>query len=258
MQPLMRLPIIIMVWIVLMSKYSKILLAVLVLLLVSIKLQARIYVVSVGVADYPGAKYDLRLPGNDAATMEWLYKENKQAVVKLLRNGNATVSNIQSVMRNLYAKAAPDDIVVLYFSGHGVKGAFCCYDGLLTYSDIVGIMSAGHCRNMMVFADACYSGAMRKKYDVGRKQTTSGNNVMFFLACRSNEFSIEKSTMTNGLFTHALQHGLRGAADKNRNRVITAKELYQYVSTKVKQTSGNRQHPVMWGRFSDAMPVMKW
>ena len=242
----------------LMSKHQRILLMALVMLLASIKLQARIYVVSVGIADYPGAKYDLRLPGNDAATMEWLYKENKQAVVKLLRNANATVSNIQSAMRILYAKASPDDIVVLYFSGHGVKGAFCCYDGLLTYSDIVSIMSAARSRNMMVFADACYSGAMRKKYNVERKQTTSGNNVMFFLACRSNEFSIEKATMTNGLFTHALQHGLRGAADKNRDRVITAKELYQYVSMKVKQTSDNRQHPVMWGKFPDTMPVMKW
>ena len=79
---------------------------------------------------------------------------------------------------------------------------------------------------------------------------------MLFLSCRSNEKSIETPKMTNGFFTYALQHGLRGGADKNKDRIITAKELFDYVS--VKKESGNRQHPVMWGKFSNNMPVMKW
>ena len=38
----------------------------------------------------------------------------------------------------------------------------------------------------------------------------------------------------------------------------TAKELFDYVSARVKRLSGNQQHPVMWGRFPNNMPVMRW
>ena len=64
--------------------------------------------------------------------------------------------------------------------------------------------------------------------------------------------------MNKGFFTSCLQNGLRGRADANGDRIITAKELFDYVSKGVKRLSGDKQHPVMWGRFSDEMVVMKW
>lgn len=78
------------------------------------------------------------------------------------------------------------------------------------------------------------------------------------MAARSNEQALEISTMKNGLFTAYLQQGLRGSADVNRDRIITAKELYDYVSKKVIERSEGKQHPVMWGKFSDDVPVMTW
>lgn len=53
---------------------------------------AKTYLLSVGISDYPGTQNDLRLPHNDAATMQWLYKENKQAKVCLLMNDKAKVN----------------------------------------------------------------------------------------------------------------------------------------------------------------------
>lgn len=221
--------------------------------------EAKIYLVSVGISDYPAKNHDLRLPHNDAATIQWLYNENKNAETSLLRNQNATISNVKAAMRKMFSKANTNDIIVLFFSGHGVKGGFVCYDGFLKYSDIRSEMSASTCKNKMIFADACFSGAIR---DSGNKNTADygslGNNIMLFLSCRSNEVSIETPKMTNGFFTFALQHGLRGGADTNNDRIITAKELFNYVSTKVKALSKNRQHPVMWGKFSDDMAVMTW
>ena len=68
---------------------------------------------------------------------------------------------------------------------------------------------------------------MRQNFDHSYLKDKS---VMFFLAARSNEQALEISTMKNGLFTAYLQQGLRGSADVNRDRSITAKELYDYVS----------------------------
>ena len=81
---------------------------------------------------------------------------------------------------------------------------------------------------------------------------------MFFLSSRSNESSIERPIMKNGYFTAFLERGLRGGADNDLDRVITAKELYDFVSKGVKEISVDKQHPVMWGNFSNNMPVIKW
>lgn len=230
----------------------------LVLTLLPLTGKATIYLLSVGISDYPGTRYDLRLPHNDAATMQWLYKENKQAKVCLLINDKAKVKTVKKALQKMANLATADDIVVMFFSGHGVKGGFICYDGFLSYNDIYAAMRTCKSKNKMVFADACFSGAMRQRYNKAHTGKSRTGNVMLFLSCSSNEISIEKPTMTNGLFTYALQHGLRGGADTNKNRIITAKELFDYVSVKVKKESYNRQHPVMWGKFSDNMPVMKW
>lgn len=233
--------------------------ALLCLALVILPVQAwsRIYLVAVGVSDYPGVRNDLRLPHNDAATIEWLYKENKHAETVLLMNDKATLSGVKSAMSRLYSMATAKDIVVLFFSGHGLKGGFVCYDGVLRYSDIRRLMSASKGRSKMIFADTCYSGAFRKE-DNRNGGGWKGTDIMLFLSCRTNEKSIEQKNMTNGFFTYALQHGLRGGADTNRDRIVTARELYVYVSAMVRKMSGNMQHPVMWGKFSDNMVVMKW
>ena len=64
--------------------------------------------------------------------------------------------------------------------------------------------------------------------------------------------------MSNGFFTAYLERGLRGAADANKDRDITAKELFVYVSNGVQKLSKGKQHPVMWGKFDDNMSILRW
>ena len=157
--------------------------------------QAKIYLLSIGISDYPGTQNDLRLPHNDAATMQWLYKENKHAQVCLLMNDKAKVATIKKALQKMAAIATPNDIVVMFFSGHGIKGGFVCYDGFLYYNDIYSAIASCKSKNKMVFADACYSGAMRqgKRNAKVKSNVNKTSNVMFFFSCRSNELSIETS-----------------------------------------------------------------
>lgn len=243
-----------------MPKVVKSLLLWLVLLAVPLQGEAKTYLLSVGISDYPGSQNDLRLPHNDAATMQWVYQQSKYAQTMLLTNSQAKLATVKAALRNMVAKATANDIVVLFFSGHGVPGGFVCYDGILNYGSIYSAMAACKSRNKMIFADACFAGAMRQNSNTRNQGggVRKNSNVMLFLSCRGNEVSIESRKLTNGFFTYALQHGLRGGADANHNRIITAKELFDYVSARVKRMSGNQQHPVMWGRFPDNMPVMRW
>lgn len=222
--------------------------------------RAKVFLVSVGITDYPGTVNDLKLPAKDATTIANLYSKNTKVDYCLLQNEKATVKNITAAMRKVYKNAGTNDIVVFFYSGHGYQGGFCAYDGNLTYGQVRKGMAISKCLNKMIFADACFAGGMQTGGRSSQSAVTAAKNanVMLFLSSRSNETSIENPNMQNGFFTTYLQKGLRGGADENKDRVITAKELYNYVHSGVIDLSGNRQHPVMWGKFSDNMPVMKW
>lgn len=219
---------------------------------------AKTYLVAVGVSDYPGTDKDLRLPANDAATVQYIFSKNSNAESVLLTNSNATKSAVLSKLRSTFAKASENDIIVFFFSGHGSKGAFCAYDAQIPYSEIRQAMASSKAKNKMIFADACFSGKMRQGRKNTAEQSFNNYNIMLFLSSRGNETSIERRDMKNGFFTSCLQKGLRGGADANKDRTITARELFNYVSTNVKTLSSDKQHPVMWGKFSDNMTVMKW
>ncbi len=226
------------------------------LLLTSVlSLQSKTHVVSVGIADYPGTVHALRTSDNDAQTIAKVFKATKDASVSVLLNADATQTVLLSTMRAAFADAKSDDTVILYFSGHGTPGAIVCYDGELTYQNIFRILKGCKASKKIIIADACYAGKMR----MTKQQSTSYNNqnVMLFLSSRTNEKSRE-TQFKNSLFTIFLERGLRGGADANRNRQITARELYDFVHGGVTEASGNKQHPVMWGKFDNNMTIIKW
>lgn len=244
-----------------MSRSNKILFISILSLLMPLFIQARVFLVSVGITDYPGNSMDLSLPAKDAQTITWLYSKNTNLQYCQLLNREATRANIVSAMNRIFAQAGTNDIVVLFYSGHGYPGGFCAYDGNLSYDAIRKSMAKSKCKNKMIFADACFSGKIRTNGRTASNQELSAAkkaNVMLFLSSRSNEASIERRDMTNGFFTTYLQKGLRGGADTNKDRIITAKELFNYVHKNVVNLSKGKQHPVMWGKFSDNMPVMIW
>ncbi len=237
-------------------------LLVLVLSVGSASAQKKIYIVSAGIADYPGTNMDLTLCANDAVTIKGVFAKNKRSNTILLTNSQATRAAILAALQQQFAKATKNDAILFFFSGHGSPGNLVCYDGELDYHSIKNIMAKSKARSKMIFADACFSGKMRNEqrtqYNTSVPENLRNTKVMFFLSSRSDETSIERRDMKNGFFTAYLQRGLRGGADTNKDRVVTALELFKFVSKGVKNISEDRQHPVMWGKFDNNMPVITW
>ena len=152
-------------------------------------IHAKVYLVSVGITDYPGTSMDLNLPAKDAQTISWLYSKNTDVEYVQLLNEQATMQNITSSMRKTFAKASTDDIVVLFFSGHGYPGGFVAYDGQLTYTQVRKAMATSKCKNKMIFADACFSGKIRTNGNSSQSslQAAQKANVMLLSAeeCRT-------------------------------------------------------------------------
>ena len=240
------------------NSFHRILISVL-LLSLSCSGFARTYLVAVGVADYPGNDMDLSLPANDARAVVDVYKENEHLTYVLLTNSDATRDRITRAITQVFAQAKKDDIVVFFFSGHGYTGGFCAYDGNISYKQVRQAMAKSKCNNKMMFIDACHAGGVRQEAANAEHNPVPTDmkraNVMIFLSSRTDEYSLESPSMQCGFFTTYLSRGLRGSADTNSDNIVTARELFLYVNGGVADFSGGRQHPVMWGRFSNDMPV---
>jgi uncharacterized caspase-like protein len=68
---------------------------------------------------------------------------------------------------------------------------------------------------------------------------------------------MEMGQLGQGLFSYWLMNGLRGAADLNRDKYITAGELFVYTRRAVEQNSGGRQIPVVIGQNLDKIPLCR-
>ena len=215
-----------------------------------------VYLVSVGISDYPGTENDLVLPCSDAKAVADLYNLNSAAKSIVLLDNKATRQGIVNAMTSMYRAAGKEDRIVLFFSGHGFPGGFAAYDQMLDYEDIKRAFASSKSKHKMIFADACFSGRLRDPS--GSSAVKSNLDVLLFLSSRHNEYSIETPGMKNGLFTSCLIRSLKGGADFDRDRTITAKELFKGVSDGVVKLSNDRQHPVMWGSFDDEMAILSW
>lgn len=238
----------------------KSILSLLILILFSAPVFADTFVVCIGIGKYAHPKAEnLSKTEPDAKAMAAFYKKGTENVITITGK-YATKDTILKSIKSQFGRAKPGDKIVFYFSGHGYPGGFCPYDMIrledgLTYSDVINVMNSSEATDKFIFADTCHSGAIRKN---GKTTAPNVGNILFFLSSRGNEFSGESPFLSNGYFTKFLLRGLGGGADANRDRKITASELFNYVSNGVKRQSRNRQHPVMWGKFDHNTVIVEY
>ena len=228
------------------------------------------YAVVVGVSDYQILDFrtgDLRFADDDAERFTAFLKSSaggnvpSQNIIQLT-NKNAGQANILLAM-NLFQKASAQDRIIFYFSGHGLEKAFVPYDvrkgdydSFLTHSEVKVKFKLSQAQTKIVIADACLSGSMRsKKLPLTTVKATSKSfgdtNVAMILSSRSTQTSAETATVNGGIFTFFLIGGLNGYADTNQDKKVTIKELYKYISPRIKKSTPNHQAPVFAGKFSD-------
>ena len=234
-------------------------LLILFLLVIPLSAEGKIYAVLVGVSEYAQPDNNLTYCHRDAMEMYALLKDyTTPDRIKLLTNRQAKHDNIVYHTRQLFQQAQADDIVIFFFSGHGNRDVFFAHDKELYTSTLKKIFKQTKAKRKLIFADACRSGTLRQP---GNQTASSridlGQNVLLFLSSRSDQLSREASDLKNGVFTYFLLAGLRGGADVNKDGYITAKELFNFVYPKVKQRSGGKQIPVMWGKFDENMIILK-
>jgi hypothetical protein len=205
-----------------------------------------------------------------------------------------TLRNIKWALGTFLARAAQkDDTVIVYFAGHGapeIDQRGLERDGLAKYlipsdadpddlfstalpmDDLQAIFGRIEAERVVMFLDACYSGAASLNgRTFAAKRTRAGTVDDLFLerltrskgraiitASRPNEVSIELPELGHGVFTYYLAEGLRGAGDLNRDGIVSLQELYEYVEQQVVRKArsvGGNQHPIMKGELEGGVPL---
>lgn len=223
------------------------------------------YVVSVGIGEYKYPQVAPPLPCSvgDARSVSRFFHSYNSSSVFMLLNENATREHILKVLKREFAKSTANDEIIFVFSGHGIQGGLTCYEtkdmnSIITYDEIQNIMKSAKARRKIILAMACYSGGLTLKntnYNQ-KKRSTQNTSVMLYTSSRPNEVSWERSDMANSFFMNRILEGFRGAADANKDRKVTARELFNYVNPRVISDTNGQQHPQLWGRFDDSMVVV--
>ncbi len=237
--------------------------------------QMRVWAVVVGISAYDHMP-TLRYTDDDAYRMYAFLKSPEGGAladhqIKILIDEDATHDKILAAMTDIFGKAGKDDLVMVYFSGHGLPGSFLPidFDGFnnkLDHEDINKIMESSPAKYKLCIADACHSGsllAMAEKSGTIRNvledyyktlaQAEAGTALI--MSSKGEETSLESSGLRQGVFSHFLIRGLKGEADKDGNKIVTVQELFNFVDENVKAYTMNRQSPVIKGQFDPKMTV---
>lgn len=217
--------------------------------------KGKTYVVVIGV-DNQNTLFGV--PAANAKSMAQFYKNEQGAEVFLLLEKNATRNNILRVMRNMFGKATKQDAIVFVYDGHGYMTTSWAAGGVSTsdmkaggvgYDEIQSIMKRSKASRKMAFVSACYSGGITYKNDSDQKRPKSNADVMLYCSCYGDRTGLISSNGDD--FLLFVLEGLRGKADNNNDKKVTARELFNYANPLTIQRFGI--HPMMWGNFNDNM-----
>jgi len=205
-------------------------------------ISARTFVLSVGVScqGIEGLN-NLTNTGKDAQAFKKVMEPHTKDIV-VLTSKYATRANILSYLKKMADMATAKDRIYFFFSGHGGTGVICAYDTLLTYDDIVAVLSKSKSPMVVCFIDACQSGSVIDQ--VGSATAASGKkNMAFITGCRPEESSYVGQYVGKSYLTQGIIKGLRGKSDANGDKRITVKELFKYCYNDVVTRSEGNQHP---------------
>lgn len=259
---------------------------------VSYPAYAERWAIIVGISQYKHESLNLKYADRDA---EELYKLlltpsggafEADHIIKLT-DKDATLAEITRALRSFLKKPAKEDIVLIYFACHGgpdLERPNIVY--LITHdtdpNDISGTALPMReidlslkenllAERVIVLADTCHSAAIGG--GIGRRNTDNNTAVVnrylqevskarggiaLLTSAEANEVSFEdvKWGGGHGVFTYYLLEGMRGAADKSRNGVVSVGELFEYVRENVQKATGNKQHPCIGANpFDRYLPI---
>ena len=188
-----------------------------------------------------------------------------EANIEVLKNPQR--QDIEDAIFNLFHNRQKDDLLLFYFSGHGIKDdrgklylSSCTtkkLNGKLVTPSAVAAsvlhdnMNDSRSQRQVIILDCCFSGAiaqgMTVKDDgsVNVQEQLGGKGRAILTSSSSTQYSFEQEGSELSIYTRYLVEGIeKGAADKDGDGWISVDELHEYTSSKVQEAA-----PAMTPKF---------
>ncbi|MCO6492756.1 MAG: caspase family protein [Phaeodactylibacter sp.] len=252
-----------------------------------------LFILSIGTADYAGERLDLRYPDKDAADMAAALAaaggalfSPKNVHAHLLSTDSKTAvavsskENIARFFQDIASQARPEDLFLLYLSGHGLaygsseKAQFYYLTKDITSEDLsdptirsnyaisteefTQWLTAIPAQKQVMMLDACNSGKVVESLlsatrslnpsQIRALDRMQGRTGVFVLSgSAADKVSYEASKYGQGLLTFSLLQGMSGLALRE-GRYIDVMSLFQYARDKVPELAeaiGGIQTPML-------------
>lgn len=179
--------------------------------------------------------------------------------VKILLNSEPL--EIQTEIQDAFSSSRKkDDLILLFFSGHGIKDerGNLYLATHITHKNQAGelvkatavpasfvheIMSNCRSKRQIVILDCCFSGAFAQgllakddgSVDIRNQLGSEGRAVL--TSSTSTQYSFEQKGTELSIYTHYLIEGMEtGAADRDKDGMVSVDELHEYAKNKVQET----------------------
>ena len=189
--------------------------------------------------------------------------------VKVLPNPDK--GSIEKAVDDLFSNRQRDDLVLLYFSGHGIKDQNARFylstketgrdqkgdfrrSTALAASKLQEYITDSRSQREVIILDCCFSGAfvqgkgtpvMGEKGEIDIQTALGGRGRAILTSSSSIEYSFESEDNDLSIYTKYLVEGIEtGAADKDGNQLISVNELHEYASERVQEAA-----PAMTPKF---------
>jgi uncharacterized caspase-like protein len=248
----------------------------------------RLHAAFIGIDKYEDPTIaDLRFARADAEALAATFEGSmhiEDLRFELLVDQHATRTNILDLVgRDIAGSVASDDLVLVYFAGHGSPEIYpdldetsrflVCHDsrrdalfstGIDLASDVPRLLSRLRSRLQLFIFDACFSGYSGGRGIVGthlerhrrlhrasaRLRTLPlGRGTAVMSAASDDEVAIEPPSLRHGIFSYHLLHALSAPGPEGTVPIPT---LYDTVFAEVNAFTQGRQNPVLWGTVAGA------
>ena len=177
------------------------------------------------------------------------------ADVTLLAGRRADAVRAALVEAESRLAGSPDGVLVVYYSGHADAEALHLDGTLLPLRDIQAMFRTSGIGTRLLIVDACRSGTLTHRKGgtpSGRFEITGiadppPRGIAIVTSAAASEDAQESDELRASFFTHHLVTGLIGAADANRDGLVTLAEAFayaaQHTTSSTASTWAGPQHP---------------
>ncbi|HYX38102.1 MAG TPA: caspase family protein [Oligoflexus sp.] len=184
----------------------------------------------------------LRFAGQDVKRMQNVLKRMAQVPdqrITVLQDSSRTALRhaFTALADRMRAAGRPHETkFIFYYTGHSDTKGLHLADGLLGKDELNALLASIPANARIAFFDSCYAGGLATKgikpaadFVVPRAEYDEPSGSVFLAATSGTDVAFELEELGGSLFTHHLVAGLYGAADANRDGLVTVDEVYHYV-----------------------------